>query len=177
MKSTFSLFATRHMLSKEWCVMVATSSCDESIFYKENSFSMHQRIVRISTIALSLVLIIAGIAYFADSPLQDSSSKGVHKTHKKQHPTPTPTPQQQHPTPAPTQQGNGPFQLIFSDDFSSPQLNSQWITYNGPHGGGDSCYDPHELQLQNGLLHILMEQKANACGLPYVTGGIWVRCV
>ena len=133
---------------------------------------MHQRIVRISTIALSLVLIIAGIAYFAISPLQDSSAKGVHKTHKKQHPTPTPTPQQQHPTPAPTQQGNGPFQLIFSDDFSSPQLNSQWITYNGPHGGGDSCYDPHELQLQNGLLHILMEQKANACGLPYVTGGM-----
>lgn len=126
---------------------------------------MQHRLVRISTIVVSLVLVIAGLLYFSVSPLQNSLAKGgtSHKKHHHHHPKPTPT-----STPG----SGGPFQLIFSDNFSGTQLNPQWITYNGPHGGGKSCYDPHELQLQGGLLHIMMEQKANACGLPYVTGGM-----
>lgn len=146
---------------------------------------MQHRLVRISTIVLSLVLVIAGLLYFSVSPLQNSSAKSSSsKIHKKHHPSkhaptagkpkPTSTPVKLTPTPTSSSApgSGGPFQLIFSDNFGGAQLDPQWITYNGPHGGGKSCYDPHELQLQGGLLHIMMEQKANACGLPYVTGGM-----
>ena len=65
----------------------------------------------------------------------------------------------------------GPWQLIFSDDFNGPQLNSTWGVYGGPHGGGDSYYSPSEVSLSNGMLHLQMERKVTS-GLPYTTGGV-----
>ena len=100
--------------------------------------------------------------------------------HSKPTPTPTPTPvatptpaTTMTPTPAPTTGGssNANWTLIYSDDFLGTQLNSQWITYNGPHGGGQSYYDPSELTVSNGLLYISEERKTTN-GLPYTTGGL-----
>lgn len=101
------------------------------------------------------------------------------------HPSPTLTPASTPtvpatPTPAsmptaqatPTTAAGGPqWQLVLSDDFTGTQLGSQWITYGGPHGGGTSYYDPSELKLQDGILHIMMEQKTTG-GRAWTTGGM-----
>jgi len=63
------------------------------------------------------------------------------------------------------------FSLIFSDDFNGTTLDPTWGTYGGPHGGGQSYYDPSEVQVSGGLLHVSMERKTTG-GLPYTTGGL-----
>ncbi|GCE16009.1 glycoside hydrolase family 16 protein [Tengunoibacter tsumagoiensis] len=89
-------------------------------------------------------------------------------------PTPSPTPLPPTPTPKPTApvvSDNPSWTLILSDDFNGTTLGSSWGTYNGPHGGGKSYYDPSEISVSNGMVHIQAERKTTN-GLLYTTGGM-----
>jgi beta-glucanase (GH16 family) len=86
---------------------------------------------------------------------------------------PTPTPKGFNPAPKPTQPtgNNGPWSLIYSDDFNGTTLNPTWGLYDGPHNGGKSYYKPNEVWVSNGQAHIQIEQKETG-GRPYTSGGM-----
>ncbi|GCE30540.1 hypothetical protein KDA_60240 [Dictyobacter alpinus] len=94
-------------------------------------------------------------------------------------PTPTPVPVTPTPVPTAANVGTNPapptssagWSLILNDDFNGSSLNSPWGTYNGPHGGGKSFYDPKEVQVSNGLLHVGAERKTTS-GYAITTGGL-----
>lgn len=116
----------------------------------------------IGFIALGIILLttFAGTAYYTYA-----ASHHSHTSHAT-----AVTTQPQKPVTTPTKQGNGPWSLVFSDDFNGNQLNSQWITYSsGVYV--DSAWDSHEITVSGGMLHIGMEKKTTS-GKPYTSGGM-----
>lgn len=137
----------------------------------------------ISLILLTVVCLLISAPFLPGGLLPPAQIAGTqHATISATTATPTATPISMslvaHPTmtPAPTKiagSDDGPahWTLIYSDDFNGTQLSSTWGKYGGPHTGGQSYYDPNEVQVQNGLLLISMERKTEG-GLPYATGGL-----
>jgi beta-glucanase (GH16 family) len=82
---------------------------------------------------------------------------------------PTPTPPSVVPTATPTPApSSSEWTLLYSDDFTSSQLNSTWTPYMGK-GGGTNTYDPNQIQIQNGVLQLGINRQSNG---QMVTSGV-----
>lgn len=123
-------------------------------------------------ISILAILVVLLSAVGGTAAYQAFAAHASHHGHQTGHGHKKPTPQPKPPTPTPVPRGgNGPFTLIYSDNFPGTQLNPQWITYGGPYAIGDSAFDPNEITVSGGMAHIHMEKKTTD-GKPYTTGGM-----
>lgn len=116
--------------------------------FTQSSRELHRFIA--FALVLSAIVVAATAAFYASASLHASAAGTAHSKSAAK---------------------GGPWQLIYSDNFSGTQLNSTWGVYNGPHGGGQSYYSPGEVSVSNGMLHLKMEKKTTN-SLPYTTGGV-----
>jgi beta-glucanase (GH16 family) len=117
------------------------------------------RLIGFAALGIILFTTFIGTAYYTSAASHRAHGKNATAVKTKPQPT------------ASTSQGNGPWSLVFSDDFNGNQLNSQWITYGGVYSIGNSAWDPREITVSGGMAHIQIEKKTTS-GKPYTSGGM-----